>query len=177
MSVRAEGWRVASEMMRQHPWLGVGPGRYSIAYAQFTTRQDATHAYNIVLHTGAEIGWIGLAAYLALWARVLWISFAAAIDRRRESVSALAVHGMLVAFLARSQSEHFLANLTTSMRLLLLLGLLFGLAEGARAWQRRQRQAPALPERGERGERGGAVAVAVAEAGTAAEAGTDVSAR
>lgn len=135
--IRAEGWRVATEMRRSAPWFGIGPGRYPIDYNKYSARHDATHAYNIVLHTGAELGWLGLAAYLLLWARVLWISFAAAADRGAEGVSALAVHGMLVAFFARSQSEHFLANLTTSVRLLLLLAVLFGLAEGARAWRRR----------------------------------------
>ena len=37
---------------------------------------------------------------------------------------------MLVAFLLRSQSEHFLANLATSDRMLLLVALWIGLSEG-----------------------------------------------
>jgi O-antigen ligase len=134
--IRAEGWRVAEEMMRAAPWLGVGPGRYRVDYGRYSTRSDSFHAYNIVLHTGAEIGLVGLAVYLWLWGRALWISLAAASDRSREGAAALAVHGMLVAFFLRSQSEHFLANLTTSFRLLLLVGVLIGLAEGARTWRR-----------------------------------------
>jgi O-antigen ligase len=139
MGIRGEGWRVAQAMMRQSPWFGVGPGRYAYDYSEYSTQQDRTHAYNIVLHTGADLGWVGLTMYLALWARVAWISIAAAFARVRtpadlpERAAALATHAMIVAFFVRSQSEHFLANLTTSFRLLLLVGILFGLAEGLRA--------------------------------------------
>ena len=43
------------------------------------------------------------------------------------------LHGMLVAFLVRSQGEHFLANLGTSFRFVILTGLLIGLANACRA--------------------------------------------
>jgi hypothetical protein len=171
VGIRAEGWRVAQAMMRDAPWFGVGPGRYASEYAQYSKQGDATHAYNIVLHTGADLGWVGLTMYLALWVRVAWISLAAAFARvqRRaemaERAAALATHAMLVAFFVRSQSEHFLANLTTSFRLLLLVGLLFGLAEGARARRRSSSRASA----------GGAGVDAGAGAGGDGDAGADAS--
>jgi O-antigen ligase len=132
VDIRSEGWRVAMAMMREHPVLGVGPGRYREEYPHYSSTGDSGHAYNIVLHEGAELGYLGLAAYLAMWARVLWRSLRAA-GRSAAGVAALATHGMLVAFFLRSQSEHFLANLDASFRVLLLLAFLFGLAEAASA--------------------------------------------
>ncbi len=130
VDIRSEGWRVAGAMMRDHPLLGVGPGRYREEYPRYSTTGDSGHAYNIVLHEGAELGYLGLLAYLLMWARVLWRSLRAA-GRSPAGVAALATHGMLVAFFLRSQSEHFLANLQASFRVLLLLAFLFGLAEAA----------------------------------------------
>jgi O-antigen ligase len=132
VAIRVEGWRVATAMLRDHPLFGVGPGRYSEEYARYSTWQDPAHAYNLFFHTAAELGLCGLLAYAVLWTRVL------ALTLTRSSgagLAAFAAHGLLVAFLVRSQSEHFLANLPTSYRTLLLLGLLFGLAE---AWARRE---------------------------------------
>jgi hypothetical protein len=50
---------------------------------------------------------------------------------------------MLVAFLIRSQSEHFLANLATSDRVLLLVALWMGLTEGLALDAVRERRQPA----------------------------------
>ncbi len=135
VEIRSEGWRIAEAMMRDHPLVGVGPGRFreeSVHYVSSGTG-DRLHAYNLVLHEGAELGYLGLAAYLAMWARVLWhtLRTVRASERTMDGVAALAAHGMLVAFLVRSQSEHFLANLDASFRMLLLLAFLFGLAESA----------------------------------------------
>jgi hypothetical protein len=49
---------------------------------------------------------------------------------------------MLVAFLVRSQSEHFLANLANSDRLLLLVALWIGLTEGLALDAARVRKPP-----------------------------------
>jgi O-antigen ligase len=132
-------------MFREHPWVGVGLGRYPADYTRRGVGPDSTHAYNIVVHVAAETGMAGLVPYLVLWGRVLWLSLREA-SRRGAGPAAFAVHGMLVAFFLRSQSEHFLANLATSFRLLMLLGVLFGLAEGLAALRSR-REAPAAQGR------------------------------
>lgn len=130
-SIRSAGWQAATTMIREHPWLGVGLGRYGVVYRAREMGSDASHAYNMLLHVAAESGLIGLAACLALWGRALWISLRAA-SRTPDGAMAFAVHAALVAFLVRSQSEHFLANLWTSTRMLLLVATLVGLAEGVR---------------------------------------------
>jgi O-antigen ligase len=142
VATRVEGWRVAAAMLRDHPLFGVGPGRYPEEYARYSTRQDPAHAYNIFFHTAAELGLCGLLAYVALWTRVL------ALTLTRFSgagLGAFAAHGLLVAFLIRCQSEHFLANLSTSYRALLLLGLVFGLAEACARASSVSSLAPGLP--------------------------------
>ncbi len=141
---RLLGWRTGLSMMRDHPLLGAGPGMYRTAYTQYQgaaalardrppgeLERDRTHAYNLILHVGAELGVIGLLAYLFVWGRILWIGFLTAPTQLQGI--AYSVHAMLAAFFIRSQSEHFLANLHTSHRLLLLLAVLFGLAEAIRA--------------------------------------------
>jgi hypothetical protein len=60
---------------------------------------------------------------------VLYVSVRHAAGTPR-GAAIFALHGILVAFLLRSQSEHFLANLVTSDRVLLLLALWMGLSEG-----------------------------------------------
>ena len=127
--IRERGWTAARAMAAEHPIAGVGLGAYPREYYARGYGDDAAHAYNIVLHVLAEGGAIGLLGWLALWGRVLWVGLRRA-SRTPRGAAVFALHGMLVAFLVRSQSEHFLANLATSDRVLLVLALWIGLTEG-----------------------------------------------
>jgi len=139
-AIREQGWRAAREMLADHPLVGVGLGAYQREYLERRLGADSAHAYNIVLHVLAESGAIGLLGWVALWARVLYVGVRYAAPTPR-GAAIFALHGILVAFLIRSQSEHFLANLMTSDRVLLLLACWMGLTEGlamdARGGQRR----------------------------------------
>ena len=141
-AIREQGWRAAREMFADHPVVGVGLGGYRREYYERRLGADSTHAYNIVLHVLAESGVIGLLGWLALWGRVLYVGVRHAGPTPR-GAAVFALHGALVMFLVRSQSEHFLANLMTSDRMLLLVALWMGLTEGlaldaARHLQRRR---------------------------------------
>lgn len=71
---RLAHWQAALEMMRAHPWLGVGLGNYSAAYADYALINwplSLGHAHNIYLHLWAETGWLGLMAYLSIWLTAL----------------------------------------------------------------------------------------------------------
>ena len=116
-------------MFADHPVVGVGLGGYRREYYERRLGAVATHAYNIVLHVLAESGVIGLLGWLALWGRVLYVGARHAGPTPR-GAAVFALHGALVMFVVRSQSEHFLANLMTSDRMLLLLALWMGLTEG-----------------------------------------------
>jgi putative inorganic carbon (hco3(-)) transporter len=75
---RMAHWQAGWEMMLDHPLVGVGPGHYPVAYPDYAILpfwKDALgHAQNIYLNIGAEMGLIGLLAYLA--ALGSWISVA-----------------------------------------------------------------------------------------------------
>lgn len=128
LDLRRDGWHAGTAMLRDHLWLGVGPGRYPDEHAKYSTVTDRAHAYNLVVHTGAELGLIGLAVSLAIWTRLAVRTLRAA-GPSEIGLVAFAAHAMLLTFFVRSQSEHFLANLPSSLRMLLLLGFLFGLGE------------------------------------------------
>jgi O-antigen ligase len=128
-AIREQGWRAAQGMFADHPLVGVGLGGYQREYYERHLGADSSHAYNIVLHVLAESGALGLLGWLALWGRALYVGVRHTRKTPR-GAAIFALHGMLVAFLVRSQSEHFLANLMTSDRLLLLVALWIGLTEG-----------------------------------------------
>ena len=72
---RLAHWQAALEMWRYHFWTGVGLGCYEPAYPRFALINwpiALGHAHNIYLNMLAETGLVGLTAYLALWAAVLW---------------------------------------------------------------------------------------------------------
>ncbi len=127
--IREQGIRAAQGMFADHPLVGIGLGGYQREYRERRLGTDSAHAYNIVLHVLAESGLIGLVGWLALWGRVLYVGVRHAAGTPR-GAAIFALHGMLAAFLLRSQSEHFLANLVTSDRVLLLLAMWMGLTEG-----------------------------------------------
>lgn len=67
---RVAHWVAALRMWEMAPWLGVGPGNYSVVYPQVRLplwEEPLGHAHNIYLHVLGENGLIGLAAFLALW--------------------------------------------------------------------------------------------------------------
>ena len=146
-AIREKGWQAARGMFADHPVVGVGLGAYQHEYIERRLGPDSPHAYNIVWQVLAESGVIGLLGWLALWGRVLYVGVRRAAPTRR-GAAIFALHGMLAAFLVRSQSEHFLANLAASDRLLLLVALWMGLTEGL-ALDAAREPAPPRAERGE----------------------------
>lgn len=71
---RLAHWQTAVEMAKDHIWLGVGFGNYEAAYATYALINwpDALgHAHNYYLNLLAEIGVIGLTAYLLFWIIVI----------------------------------------------------------------------------------------------------------
>ena len=76
---RLAHWQAALDMAQDDLWLGVGFGNYGIAYSEYMLINwpDALgHAHNYYLNLLAEIGVIGLGAYLLLWTAVIWQTIA-----------------------------------------------------------------------------------------------------
>jgi O-antigen ligase len=72
---RLAHWQTAGEMIRYHPWTGVGFSNYEPAYPQYALMNwpiPLGHAHNYYLNVGAELGLPGLLAYVLLWGAILW---------------------------------------------------------------------------------------------------------
>jgi O-antigen ligase len=70
---RLAHWQAALNMAQDELWLGVGFGNYGAVYPDYMLLNwpDALgHAHNYYLNLLAEIGVIGLGAYLLLWTAV-----------------------------------------------------------------------------------------------------------
>lgn len=73
-------WKVAWGMFLDHPWLGVGPGHYQTAYADYFQGRLAGQwvwgsAHNLYLHQLAERGLLGLGALLAVLTALTWRAY------------------------------------------------------------------------------------------------------
>jgi hypothetical protein len=74
-SVRARYWNDALKIFRDHPGVGVGAAGYATARARYRTDNLAVlHAHGYVVQTLADLGLVGLAVSLALFAA--WLAAA-----------------------------------------------------------------------------------------------------
>lgn len=135
---RASHWAAAREMVRNHPLIGVGPGRFAREFANYRrdTTQPMKHAHNMVLNIAAETGLLALTPFLLIWGRLL-IGSVLVRPVGHAAVVTFAIHGMVAAFFIRNLTDHFLTNVHSSLRTSLLVAILLGLAEAAiRAYRR-----------------------------------------
>jgi O-antigen ligase len=72
---RLAHWQTAGEMIRYHPWTGIGFSNYEPVYSQYALMNwplPLGHAHNYYLNVAAELGIPGLLAYLLMWGAILW---------------------------------------------------------------------------------------------------------
>lgn len=72
---RLAHWQAALDMAQDNLWLGVGFGNYEPAYADYALINwpyPLGHAHNYYLNLLAEVGVLGLLAYMLLWTAVFW---------------------------------------------------------------------------------------------------------
>jgi putative inorganic carbon (HCO3(-)) transporter len=155
---RMAHWQAAWYMFLDHPWLGIGPGNYSTAYEQYYLPgwlEPLGHAHNYYLNLAAELGLIGLSAYLL----VLALAIRAAIRGLRATdpfwrTVALGTLGSLVAIALHSAFDNLYVHGVSVQ-----IGALFALVqlasrraaeEGALSapWHAPMRGALAAPPRG-----------------------------
>ncbi len=137
-SGRVQIWEAAASVVRDHPWLGVGPGNYTTAmftggYAERFLYQvegrysGAEQAHNLLLHVAAETGVFGAMFLLALFlwlARGCWSAFRAG----EVPLVSVALLFALLAFLLRSMTDNFLDGLVSIDRTRVLVWSLFAAA-------------------------------------------------
>lgn len=73
---RFDVWANTLELIRAHPWIGVGPGEFNIAWTltEFPKRtlEYFTHAHNLPLHFAVELGLPLATLVLSLLGRAFW---------------------------------------------------------------------------------------------------------
>ncbi len=124
---RMAHWQSAMDMWIDHPWLGVGIGNYEVAYAQYALPQWSLalgHAHNYYLNIGAEAGFLGMLAYLGLWAVALLQSWRAARTASGWTWGvALGVLGVLVHLSVHNVFDNLFVH-AMYLQLAILLGLI-----------------------------------------------------
>jgi len=93
VSDRFDRWRIALHMMTDNPVLGVGVGNYGVLYRAYGGAEllgnegGEAHnvAHNMYLEVGAEMGVLGLLAFLALLGVALWMAIQLVASERAAS--------------------------------------------------------------------------------------------
>lgn len=110
---RMANWQAAWSMYEDNPVIGVGIGNYVEAYERFHLPgwdEPKGHAHNIYLNMLAEMGILGLAAYLALLASFLIQGFRVQRRLSRSSASVIERHiviGLIGALVAMAVHNTF----------------------------------------------------------------------
>ncbi len=130
---RLAHWQAALDMARAHLWWGVGFGNYEPAYAAYALINwpDALgHAHNYYLNLLAEVGVVGLLAYLGFWLIVVWQTWRL-LGELEGAARGLAL-GLLAAWAALA--VHHLVDKLYVNNIYVHLGVMFGLLAVLR-WQ------------------------------------------
>ncbi len=125
---RLAHWQAALDMARDHFWLGVGFGNYEPAYSQYALINwpyPLGHAHNYYLNLLAEVGVLGLLAYVGVWTAVFWqtLSF---IKQHHGLLRGIAL-GLLAAFAALT--IHHLVDKLYVNNIYIHLGVMLGLLQ------------------------------------------------
>lgn len=132
-AMRIAVWLETVEMIRDYPVAGIGLGTYDdVAYSRYGTGNDrhffrnGWHAHNVLLHTTAETGVLGLLAWCYFWVTIArYLARARREERRVGRLTSTATLCMLLAFFVLSLTENLIAaRVHASLRMNLTLGLL-----------------------------------------------------
>ncbi len=124
LSIRFEMWRTGLNMIKAHPWVGVGPNNIPQVYDLYLPPGQAPeagfhdHMHNNFIQFGAERGLPCLAAWMWLMAAFPWQMWKA---RRRCRAGRWMVDGALAAWLAFLVEGFFEFNFGTSPVLMVFL--------------------------------------------------------
>lgn len=128
---RMEATRAAWEAWKEHPWLGVGAGNYTLAVdsqlSRGMTRPFTTYAPNVAVRILTEGGIIGCALALFLVGSVGWF-----IVKKRKDRRTLVIGAVLLALLIKEMTLDTLATTPAGM---LLVAMLLAILQWDRKWE------------------------------------------
>jgi putative inorganic carbon (HCO3(-)) transporter len=136
---RVEAWTVASRASLEHPVLGLGAGTFRYAWRLYGPEHGTGRAYaahNIFLQVISDLGFLGLALFLAFIGAVLGPLVAASRDRER---------GWLARALAASTVGYLVSCLFAGFLVAVHFYVLFALSACAERLLRRREPKPGLP--------------------------------
>jgi O-antigen ligase len=140
---RADIWRATAEMIRDHPFLGVGLGAYQIAYTRYdlsSGTQRVEQAHNDYLQIVADAGVLGgllaLVFIILLFRRGL--ASVATSDRRRRAIALGALTGCFA--IAVHSLVDFNLQITANAQMFLALAALATAGRRRRTEHRRRRK-------------------------------------
>ena len=125
---RQAHWQAGLDMLRDDILLGVGFGNYAVAYPDYALinwPDPLGHAHNYYINLLAEVGIIGLIAYLIFWSAVLWQS--ARLLRHLDWPGRGIVLGLLGVWVALA--AHHLVDKLYVNNIYIHLGVLLGLLQ------------------------------------------------
>jgi O-antigen ligase len=132
---RRHYWRAAVLLWARAPWLGWGSDRFALIHREYVPGpgyDPRARAHSIVLETGVDLGWLGVAALMA-WIFGLVAACRLAFRRgwRSDQGAAVAIAAGLCGFAVHSTVDFFLAYTQIALVFWPLAGLLGGLATRA----------------------------------------------
>ncbi len=135
---RQAHWQAGLNMLRDDVWLGSGFGNYAVAYPEYALinwPDPLGHAHNYYINLLAEVGVLGLAAYLLFWSAVIWqtIRLLSHLDWPDRGIAL----GLLAVWVALA--VHHLVDKLYVNNIYIHLGVLLGLLQ-LLAWQVREAQ-------------------------------------
>jgi O-antigen ligase len=127
---RIAHWQVGLDMMRDHPWFGIGFGNYEPVYAQYRLLYWVNalgHAHNYYINVFAETGVFGFVAYLVLWVAIFVRTWQTCRNSSASILHSSFAIGLLGAW-THLTIHHFVDSLYVANNFI-LIGVLLGLLE------------------------------------------------
>lgn len=133
LEARLDYWRGAVAIMRDHPWIGTGPGTFGSIYPKYKTAdtEEAQLVHNNYLQMWCDSGVAGFVMFAALWMVTARDMFRVARERR-DDAAAIAICAALAGWVVHGLVDFDLYVPGIAYPAFALLGALQGLKEEPR---------------------------------------------
>jgi len=129
-ALRIALWESSWAMLVEHPLLGIGWGAYWMVYPNydFFINNSATtifHAHNMYLHIGAELGFLGLGAFI--WLLVSVLRMALTLNRQCSQHEicgiSLGLAAAIIGIIINGLTDHVMFNIQMSIFFWIIAGI------------------------------------------------------
>lgn len=130
LEARTDYWRGAIAIIKDHPWVGTGPGTFGSMYPRYKTAltEEAQTVHNSFLQMWSDSGVFAFAAFAGLWVVAVRDSIRL-VRQRVGDVAAAALCGALVGWIVHGLVDFDLYMPGVALPAFILLGMVQGLKE------------------------------------------------